>query len=56
MNKYKIYFQMEGDVIVEADTEGEAREIFYDLDPGYLSGQTYCTCPQIDDIRFIGEE
>ena len=55
MMKYKVYFKMEGDTDVWANSEEEAREKFCDLDPVYLSGQTYSMCPEIDDLRCVGE-
>ena len=51
--KYKVYYYMEGDVDVDADSEEEAREAFSELTPVYLAGQTYCVPAQIDDIKQI---
>ena len=51
--KYKVYFCMDGDVDVEADSEEEARMKVYAMDSRELAGQTYCVSPEIDDVKQI---
>ena len=56
MKKYKIYYKMEGDTDVWADSEEEARENFYEIDTETLAGETYSVYPEIDDIKCIGDD
>ena len=50
MYRFRILFKMEGHVIIEAESEEEAKEAFYNMDPNEIAGNTYSQVPDIDDI------
>lgn len=50
MYRFRILFKMEGHVIIEAESEEEAKEAFYSMDPNEIAGNTYSQVPDIDDI------
>ena len=56
MARWKIYYRLDGDIIVDGpDTEEEARAAFYNVSTQELAGNTYCCVPEIDDLSYEGE-
>ena len=56
MARWRIYYRMDGDVVVEGpETEEEAREAFYELSQSKLLENTYHAQPEIDDLSYEGE-
>ena len=56
MSKWRIYYRMVGDVVIDGpETEEDARKAFYDVSTQELAGNTYSCCPEIDDLSYEGE-
>ena len=53
--KWRIFYRLDGDILVEAETEQEARRKFFVTDWKTLIGNVDTDCPEIDDLTCESE-
>ena len=50
MAVYRVFYRLDGDILVEGDSEEEAREEFRRIDVRFLAKNVYDTPAEIDDL------